>query len=329
MPAPDVWCGDRTIIHRPTFRTIAALLVSLFPLVTGAQSPANPDVPKLDEKVEQAWGFTYERPLETFDDGARPQPTRIGWPGLASLTELPVPETPFGMRLYGGVSDEGIKDLVKFSSLQTLYVTSSSLTDASAKELRKLPDLRHLQLDYNRGITNDGVAELAKIKTLRSLSLSDTGATDAGVRHLRNLPNLYYLNLRFLPITDVSLETVGNLKNLKYLNLHQTKVTDAGLRQLAGLQELTDLHLLFAENIGDGGLKELAGLKKLQRLDLYGTKVTDAGLSTIAQFDELRALNLGGCDISNAGLKHLAGMKKLQRLDLTNTKVSLFCLISS
>lgn len=92
-------------------------------------------------------------------------------------------------------------------------------TDACLRPLEYLPNLRDVVLPLNR-CTDAGLVHLRKLTQLRRLDLYG-GAdekvrgliTDAGMAHLEGLKNLEYLRLRGSQITDEGLAHLKGLTN--------------------------------------------------------------------------------------------------------------------
>ena len=146
-------------------------------------------------------------------------------------------------------------------------------TDAGLAQLRGFTTLRSIHL-IGTQITEDGLANLRVLTNLLYLDLSGTKITDAGIANLRELTNLETLGLNGTQVTDAGLANLRGLTNLSVLSLNGTKITDAGL---VHLRELTDLETLclLGTKITDDGLVHFRGLTKLQFLYLSGTQVTD------------------------------------------------------
>jgi hypothetical protein len=241
-----------------------------------APKPLPPDIVRAwqNKGAEVVWMRLHEAGyLEILDEkearaGALPvfqfraPRTSGGFPPKLYLTEvvltgLPDPGMPFGLALgHTKVTDEGLRELARLKSLQSLHLYSADVTDA-------------------------GLKELAALKNLQSLYLGSTKVTDAGLKKLAGLKSLQSLYLYSTEVTDAGLKELAGLKSLQSLGLGSTKVMDMGLKELAGLNRLKSLNLAGTKVTGTG-LKELAGLKSLQSLELDATQVTDAGLSSVS-----------------------------------------------
>lgn len=101
------------------------------------------------------------------------------------LAKLPAPTVPFALRLNETpLDDNGLREVARFSTLQTLYLYRTRLTDGGLKELVALKNLQELDLGQN-AVTDAGLTHLAELKALRSLSLRGTQVTETGVNGLR------------------------------------------------------------------------------------------------------------------------------------------------
>jgi hypothetical protein len=193
-------------------------------------------------------------------------------------------------------SGAGLAPLRGFTTLRSLYLRGTQVTDDGLANLREFTNLRSLDLSGTK-ITDSGLTQLRGLTNLQSLDLTGTKITDDGLANLRALTNLQTLYLYGAPVTEVGIAHLCELTNLKTLGLNGTQVTDAGL---ARLRELTNL----------------------SELSLNGTPVTDAGLAYIHKLTNLETLCLLGTRVTDDGLIHLRGLKNLQFLYLSGTPVT-------
>lgn len=131
----------------------------------------------------------------------------------------------------------------------------SNLTDA---ELAPLADLRHVEtlaLVRCLNLTDDGLTILRKLPELRSLDLTMTRPhpsfapsrlTDGVLDHLAGLDRLEDLSLVDVAITDAGLSRFPALPNLRFLDLSGTRITGAGLAAL--VDRLPALETVAVEN---------------------------------------------------------------------------------
>jgi hypothetical protein len=92
------------------------------------------------------------------------------------------------------IGDDGLAILLKNkSSLWTLYLTKTGITDRSLPELGKLDSLECLGLGFSN-ITDKELNHLVKLKKLWSLTLIKTNITDAGLKEIKQMKGLNWLS---------------------------------------------------------------------------------------------------------------------------------------
>lgn len=215
-----------------------------------------------------------------------------------------------------------------FANLRVLFLTETRLTNAGARDLRRLAGLEVLAI-HGAQITDAGLAELSSLANLRTLSLHDNRITGPGLAQLRRLRHLEILNLRRNPLHDEGLRHFRSPPRLKHLYLpdsvtpagaahifqdHPTisadmkdgswvagwfrpiPTTDAQLEKIAqGGNTFTALRLadsdVAASYVSDKGLAHLKGLTRLKRLDLPGG-ITDAGMESLQGLHDLEEIHI-------------------------------------
>src|SRR5207253_2100047 len=75
------------------------------------------------------------------------------------------------------------------SSLTTLWLDGTKVTDRSLADVSHFPRLTSLSLSYT-GFSDDGCAHVASLRRLEELGLNGTRITDAGLTHLAGLQYL-------------------------------------------------------------------------------------------------------------------------------------------
>jgi internalin A len=188
------------------------------------------------------------------------------------------PDEVVGMYLSGSqVTDSGLKELVEFPKLDTLWLNETWISDTGLKELARF-ELKFLYLSKTP-ISNAGLKELAAHRQLKTLWLESTRITDSGLKQLA-AGNLEELRLGDTSIGDAGLKQVAAHKQLQTLMLERTFVTNAGMKELAGLTQLRSLDLANTR-IGDAGVRELQTLQQLAKLHLSFTEVSKSGLAEL------------------------------------------------
>lgn len=130
--------------------------------------------------------------------------TRVTGDGLAHLNSLRL------KRLNLGQTRVGDRDLIPLADqvqLSELWLSGTSITDASCEGLAKLPNLRELNLD-------------------------GTSVGDAGLEKLAESKSLTLLWLRSTRITDAGIDALARMKGLRAINLAETRITPDGLIKL-------------------------------------------------------------------------------------------------
>ncbi len=140
------------------------------------------------------------------------------------------------------VSDSLLPHLAGLVKLESLNLTSTSVTGAGFAQLKTLPKLDHVELGYSQ-VNDVGLSELGQLSQITWLELEHTGITDAGLAHLKSLQRLSILKLDHTGITDTGLAHLKSLQRLSILKLDHTGITDAGLAHLHGLRGLFTLDL--------------------------------------------------------------------------------------
>jgi internalin A len=138
--------------------------------------------------------------------------------------------------------DESLRAACRLPWLEELSVVNSSVTDASAEDLRQLKNLRSLDLRLNR-ITKRPLRHIGEMSELRELTLSmklfPIPARDEDMAFLKRLTKLESLKLYSANLNDAWLVYLEELANLTFLHLTDTAMTAEGLDHLKGLSNLT------------------------------------------------------------------------------------------
>jgi hypothetical protein len=210
---------------------------------------------------------------------------------LADLAALP--DTIRTLHVRGTfITDEGVKSLVRFRSLETLHLCESNFGD-------------------------DALTPLAELPALTFLCLRGGKVSNQGVGRLRDLPKLTRLELSGMALlTDEGVAQVGALAALTHLEIRGARqVTDKALHALSGRSKLEELEFWLSAAITDDGLAALARLPRLKFAELSELKsVTPAGWAALAKAPSLRELYFNYCALDDDGLAELGKIKDLEFL---------------
>lgn len=173
------------------------------------------------------------------------------------------------------LTDEGLRQLARMTSLQQLLITHAKISDAGIQCLMAL-DLQSLNIS-GVPLTRLSIQRIAEERSLVSLSLCNSGLGDAEADCLNQLPLLESL----------------------YLN--NTKVTDEGARLISTCRHLRELALLNTK-VSDVGIERLSELQQLERLNVAGTAMTDSGLQHLLKLQHLESLDISNCNVTVEGV---------------------------
>ncbi|MBI2804226.1 MAG: hypothetical protein HYX68_04480 [Planctomycetes bacterium] len=134
--------------------------------------------------------------------------------------------------MLSSVGDSDLKEITRFTDLETLVLSAAEVTDKEMRQLKSLKKLRTLNLGRTK-ITDIGLKEIATLAALENLSVHRTKITDAGLKEIAALPRLQFLNLQETAVTDAGLKLVGTIKSLRKLDLIASrKVSKSGIEHL-------------------------------------------------------------------------------------------------
>ncbi|CAI5977914.1 unnamed protein product [Closterium sp. NIES-65] len=179
---------------------------------------------------------------------------------LTSLRQL----TSINLRNSSGFSAMGVRQLYSLPALEHLELTGSC-TDAALEGIDRVTSLRSLVLNYSK-VTNAGLARLEGMTSLLKLYLGGLEAiTSDGMFHLEKLTALEELSLHETGVGEDGLSYLTSLTSLItfYLPLG---VTDSGMKYLRHMQRLEMLGLWDAEEITANGVNWLMGLPCLRKV---------------------------------------------------------------
>ena len=88
------------------------------------------------------------------------------------------------------IDDEGLVHLVEATSIESLTLQSTALSNEGLRSLARLPRFTHLRLKDNPQLDDRALPHLRALATLGSLQVHETSITTAGLAHLASLPAL-------------------------------------------------------------------------------------------------------------------------------------------
>jgi hypothetical protein len=248
-----------------------------------------------------------------------------------------------------GLTGAAMKDIASLSQLERLGLVQTRFNDLHTRRLKKLENLRvldlrgnmeagdmtldvmgglpHLEAFKHRStvVSDEGLAKLAASRTLRALLAQDFAITSAAGRHLAEIPSLESLEIfRCQGFGSEGVLALGPLKKLNRLTLRDLpEVDDAALAVLADLPALERLSLHELPSVSDAGLRHLAKAVNLRSLDIWALpRMTDASIDVIAGLPALEELSIRETAATEAGLEKIAALPKLASLTFKNGAVS-------
>ncbi|XP_028288759.1 uncharacterized protein LOC114453194 [Parambassis ranga] len=236
--------------------------------------------------------------------------------------------------------------LAEMSSLQTLNLDGTGVTEVSLENLATHPvlsclslggipvrdgnhtlqiisglKLTHLTLPGRHCVTDIGLLFLCRLSLLSELDLTDyTQITDQGVGHLATMTRVKKLSLSNTQVTDAGLPSLRGLHELQELCLDRTAVTSRGVAGLiTGLPHLQVLGLASTQ-VGDTVVRRgLVHCNQLVKLNLKCTRITDHGLKFLKHM-HLAQVNLDGTGVSLMGIANLLSSTNISSIRASNTR---------
>jgi hypothetical protein len=248
-----------------------------------------------------------------------------------------------------GLTGAAMKSISSLASLERLDLVQTRFNDLHTRRLKKLENLRVLDLRGNMQagdmtlkiigelpslaafkhrstiVSDDGLENLAASKTLRSLLAQDFLISSESGKHLAAIPTLESLEIfRCQGFGSEGVLALAPLDKLERLTLRDLpEVDDAALAVLAELPNLRRLYLHELPSVGDAGLAHLAAAKNLEVLDIWALpRMTDAAVEVIAALPNLKELSIRETGVSEASLERIAAMPALLSLTFKNGDVA-------
>lgn len=164
------------------------------------------------------------------------------------------------------------------STLTTLKMGASALTDWGMKSLSTSHRLNRLSIPYLRCISNTSIQNLQTLTNLRRLNIA-YAPLEFDISILSSLSQLEKVNLRGCHVTDDTIyKMVSIWSKLRTIDLSITPITDRGIAAMSSLSSLTKLSIASNNQVSDSYVDVISKLNNLQVINLTGTKLTDDGL---------------------------------------------------
>jgi hypothetical protein len=225
------------------------------------------------------------------------------------LAELDLSKTP-------GLTAAGLAELTNAGELATLSLRGPEVTDETVRGLADLTQLQDVSLVVT-SVTTDGLAPLRKLHNLKALEIYECPAIDDQLfTHLEpHKQQLEMLGLYQSSLTDAGMVHIGEMRQLRWLALYDAQISDAGLAQLSELKELEELSLPRSK-ITDAGLHHIARLPKLKWLSLPGSSISKQGLEELARLPKLEMLSLWDIPLTDDDIMPLKSFPSLKEVNV-------------
>jgi hypothetical protein len=236
----------------------------------------------------------------------------------------------------GRMTDAAMKRLSKLHRVTRLNLGGSlQLTDSGLLHLKRMPQLRELQIDGWKGQLTDAAlaATLPHLRELRTFNACwQQNISDAGFAHLASCEQLVDVNLLGTHAGDQTLAALAHKPHLRQLQTGRA-VTDAGIDHLHNIPAFKTwlneeikyglmgagawpTRLTLDGPFTDRGLAQLQGLDGLFGLGFFwhSPAFTSAGLAHLAALPHLGSLSCGDAHCDDEALHHIGSLPHLRML---------------
>ena len=219
-----------------------------------------------------------------------------------------------------GFTNESLKIVAAFPTIETLDLGNASITDAGLVVLENLPNLVHLDLSGTQ-VTDAGVKFLEGHLQLKGLGLSRTEITDVALESVQKLPKVEWLALDDCPnITDQGIQSLRSLP-MTCLFITSPQVTDASLSVVLQFPRLS--HLSFdADRLSVSALNQLKSIESLESVEISEEGSGNDCLQSISEISSLKYLHLKNCSLGEAGTRQLHAITNLRWLTFENVQLT-------
>jgi hypothetical protein len=229
---------------------------------------------------------------------------------------------------FGGqVTDAQMALVARLDHVTRLRINGARmLTDAGMRELARMPQLQHLELNQYPGgrFTDEGLAVLRHLPALRVFSMTwQRGITDAGVRHLEACDALEHVDVMGTETGDALIAAMAGKPHLTLLHTGRL-VTDAGLARLRDVPRLAappatpdgGADLLIDGPFTNAGFAHVGALHGVAKLDLFWhvKAITSAAFAHLTRLPHLATLGADDHLSDDDAMGHFAAIPGLRSL---------------
>lgn len=212
-----------------------------------------------------------------------------------------------------GIKEEDTQEIIeqKLEQCEELVLKVEEIH--SLEELRFLPNLKSLTIDYSTYKSRiEDFTPIAELSGLEQLYIRYTAEQELDLSFLAQMDTVTELFLVDCDLKDASF--LEDMPQLRCLSLYQTPVDD-----LAVLENLTELvELALYGNREAEHIESVGKLLKMQDLGLQDCGISDIGF--LSGLTDLRGVNLNKNSVTD--LTPLAGLTTLERLGLAENGIS-------
>lgn len=147
------------------------------------------------------------------------------------------------------IKGHGFAKFQGWTKLKRINFHSNNLDDEGFGHVcDQFPNLEFIKLWHSKSLTDASAEHLKKLKNLKGIEISCSKATAGLVKHLRDLP-LEYVALEYgvnAPAGD-AIDTVKSIPTLRRLKLSGVPLTNANLSALASATQIAELSFQLSE----------------------------------------------------------------------------------
>jgi hypothetical protein len=262
---------------------VLAKLASGVPKLESLGLSACPDEGLTKEALGQLASFRGLRRIDLASTGAGKDHAEV----LAGVAR-PLEVSFASCKNFG---DDACDKLAVSTTIISLDVSGTTVSDKGLKSLAKLPELTRLNLS---GTIRCTPASWPSMPKLEVLWLDNCCVGDKGMPTAAKVPKLAALSIsggKYTRITGESVKVIAKYRNLRHLDFTGVKATDVQVGELRGMSKLEWLILgedgLTKNNEPVKGLLGAGGFGKLRRLDvrLFAASGGDGATATFARME--------------------------------------------